>query len=290
LTARVSRIYSVGILAIVITYISDTVGRSYDPNHYLGFGFYNTENGVALFKNLTFVNELWFEHSVYGTNEPYWSLGFEVWYYIFFGLVYFLPGRYKLVAAIAWILVCGPKIALYLPLWLMGVAAYNCTVRGCLYIRKYHAVMFMILTIILYIVVKKLFSQTTLMRAPMFEWYGYESEIVSFVYFMLIGCLVSVNIISFDILIRNRTFFSSSFERWLRWFAGASFTLYLMHMPILILIGTFVPNIKSSMLLGIISIILTLLLILGLAELGERRKRAYACTISWIFGLRVPPS
>jgi len=293
LIARVSRIYSVAILAILITFISDTIGTLCNLNYYLGLSFYNTGNWMNLFKNLTFLNELWYEHSVYGTNEPYWSLAFEVWYYIFFGIVYFLPAGFKLPAVIFWILICGPKISLYLPLWLMwliGVADYICTMRGYLQIRKYYAAMLMIFTVILYISVKKLFSYMTTMRGHMFEWHGYKSEIVSFIYFMLIGFIIFINIISFDKPVQSRDFWNSSFERWLRWFAGASFTLYLLHMPILILIGALDPDVKASFILGVISILFTLLMILVLAELGERKKSAYAHAISWVFSSRTPPN
>ena len=130
LTARAARIYSVAVLALLITLVCDTIGTLYNPNRYFELRFYNSGNWIDLFKNITFLNELWFQHSVFGTNGPYWSLGFEVWYYIFFGLIYFLPVRFKLPAVVLWILVCGPKIALYLPLWLMGVIVYNSTMRG----------------------------------------------------------------------------------------------------------------------------------------------------------------
>jgi hypothetical protein len=63
-----------------------------------------------------------------------------------------------------------------------------------------------------------------------------------------------------------------------------------MHMPILIMISTLIPNVKNSNVLGIISIVLTLLLVLALAELGERRKRAYAKAISWVFNSKASTS
>ena len=146
----------------------------------------------------------------------------------------------------------------------------------------------MIFSIMAYISTKKLFPWKLV--SDMYEWHSYKIESLSFIYFMLVGFSVFINIISFDRLVGDRKFWNYGFERWIRWLAGASFTLYLVHMPILILIGTLVPNIKTLPFLSVVSLVFTLLVTLLLAELGERRKKTFAHVISWVFGSKTPSS
>lgn len=56
---------------------------------------------------------------------PYWSLDYEAWYYVLFGVFHYLPGRRRWLAA-ALVLACvGPRLWLLLPVWLSGVALYR---------------------------------------------------------------------------------------------------------------------------------------------------------------------
>ncbi|MGI0068989.1 MAG: acyltransferase family protein, partial [Nitrosopumilaceae archaeon] len=250
LTARVSRIYSVVVLALLVTWVCDTIGTYYNSNRYFELAYYNQDNLMAFLYNVTFLNELWFQQSIFGTNGTYWSLGFEILYYIFFGLIYFLPVRFKLPAALLWILVCGPKITVYLPLWLIGVIVYHCTIKVYLNVRQLEAAALMIFSIMAYLAMKKFFPWKLV--SDMNEWQNYKNEIFSFIYFMLIGSSVFINIISFDRLVGDRKFWNYGFERWIRWLAGASFTLYLAHLPLLILISALLPHIGTQPFLGIV--------------------------------------
>ena len=55
------------------------------------------------------------------SNVPYWSICYEGWYYIGFGVLTFMPRNraWALIGLI--ILVLGPKILLLAPVWAMGV-------------------------------------------------------------------------------------------------------------------------------------------------------------------------
>ena len=57
-------------------------------------------------------------------NSPFWSLNYEVWYYVIFAAWLFSPRhRWLWVGAAA--LLAGPKILLLMPVWLMGVVLYH---------------------------------------------------------------------------------------------------------------------------------------------------------------------
>lgn len=55
-------------------------------------------------------------------NPPYWSLCYEVWYYVIFALAFFLRGWGRYVATALACLTAGASILLLMPVWLVGVA------------------------------------------------------------------------------------------------------------------------------------------------------------------------
>lgn len=58
-------------------------------------------------------------------NQPYWSLNYEVWYYIIFGCWLFAPSKWRTLVTVLAMLVAGPKILLLFPIWLYGVWLYH---------------------------------------------------------------------------------------------------------------------------------------------------------------------
>jgi peptidoglycan/LPS O-acetylase OafA/YrhL len=72
-----------------------------------------------------FLGETWFGAIQPFTMLPYWSLGYEVWYYVLFGCLTFLSGRTRWVAVAVVMLIMGPRIWLLLPTWWVGVWLYR---------------------------------------------------------------------------------------------------------------------------------------------------------------------
>lgn len=84
---------------------------------------------ARLLRIILFVNQLWFEDTSPGTNIPFWSLGFEVWYYIIFGAFRFIPGKGRWLAALALMTIAGPRILALFPLWVAGLLTYRVCAR-----------------------------------------------------------------------------------------------------------------------------------------------------------------
>lgn len=122
--ARLSRIYSVLLPALALSAGLLVLGRTLDPEFYQRFDRGHEPLRFALsFLNL---QETWWLSAAPPTNSPLWSLAYEFWFYVAFGIHRFVPTRawrYGLLAA--WAVVVGPKILLLLPVWLLGVAAYQ---------------------------------------------------------------------------------------------------------------------------------------------------------------------
>jgi peptidoglycan/LPS O-acetylase OafA/YrhL len=122
LIARISRLHTVLIPALILTGLFD----------YLHGAWSQAGNGLQAFLiNLFFLQGIF--GPVYGFNVPLWSLAFEWWFYVLFGLGLAAAGRTSrrttalsvaaiFMIAIVLFLNC-PLALLMFPLWLMGVAA-----------------------------------------------------------------------------------------------------------------------------------------------------------------------
>ncbi len=79
--------------------------------------------------SLLFLGESWTNNIRPAFNGPYWSLSFEVWYYIIFAAAVFTPLRWRGLAVVIAMCIAGPKILALFPIWLMGVWLYRSNVQ-----------------------------------------------------------------------------------------------------------------------------------------------------------------
>ncbi|MEM9127795.1 MAG: sterol desaturase family protein, partial [Pseudomonadota bacterium] len=127
---RLTRLWSVLVPALILTWVFDSIGTRVDMNAYPE-GYYTERTAWEMFgRGLTFSNE-WqgvFDRVRLGTNGPLWSLSYEAGFYALFGAALFLRGalRWVMLALIA--LVVGLPILALLPAWLLGVAVWH---LGC---------------------------------------------------------------------------------------------------------------------------------------------------------------
>jgi peptidoglycan/LPS O-acetylase OafA/YrhL len=119
--ARLARLYSVALPALAVTLLLD-LARAASLQ----------DQAASTLASLLFVNEVWFNALRPPSNTPFWSLGYEFWYYAIYGAARFVPGRARKYASVALLgIACGPKILLLMPAWLFGVAAYVHARRLC---------------------------------------------------------------------------------------------------------------------------------------------------------------
>lgn len=290
--ARISRIYPVAVLAVGVTCVADIVGQLLNHQYYVDinekYRFIIPVSIKSAVSYLTFTNQLWFRNSIFGTDGPYWSLGFEVWYYVLFGCLVFLPKNRKIVAGILWAVVCGPNIALYLPLWLLGTLVYRAiSMRIFSRFGRLTSAALFVGSLIFYALVWRYLQTTAGVMSVGFSFLHAEQSFVNFRYFMLIGIAVAANIIAFNSLVGPSRFWGASAERFIRWAAGGSFTLYLLHQPLLVLAVAILPQAATAPLQGTAVCLLVMAGSFALAEVAERRKKWVAHAIR---GLLAPYS
>jgi len=128
--SRMARLYSVVLPAVITTAVLDHVAMAIDPSLYAPESITRMDQrplyvffGYVL--SLVFLGQNWTLEMFPGSNIAFWSLDYEAWYYILFGLAMFLEGRRRIVALVGAALLAGPRILLLLPLWLMGWSAWR---------------------------------------------------------------------------------------------------------------------------------------------------------------------
>lgn len=59
------------------------------------------------------------------SNVPYWSLCYEMWYYVLYAIVAFAKGRMRVALLVLTVLLLGPEIMLLAPVWGLGVVLHR---------------------------------------------------------------------------------------------------------------------------------------------------------------------
>ncbi|WP_408590146.1 acyltransferase family protein [Novosphingobium sp.] len=273
--ARVLRMYSVTIVAFAVTLIADRIGFSAHPEVYAQLdGFQLHPDAAALISYFGFVNQIWWNNSWIGSNQAYWSLGYEVPYYAIFGVFLFSPARWRWLATTLVCLAIGPRVIAYLPLWLFGVWTFK-------YVQQLQqrsgsqrdqrlGLMLLAGSLFAYLLFR------FVPRIPINNIYQFDSLgsfAISMVHFHVVGVFVVINIIGFVLFSNGRELWGRSIEQRIRWLAGGSFTLYLVHEPLMIAFSALVPTVKTAAILGIGGLAAVATIAYLVAELGERRKR-----------------
>jgi peptidoglycan/LPS O-acetylase OafA/YrhL len=118
--ARISRLYSVVIPALVLTGVLQIVGTIAAPEVYEGAS--RGADSLRYVMSLFFMQSVWFFSAAPATNGPLWSLSYEAWYYLAFGVVIFSKGRFWKIVMLGLVcLIAGPNIILLAPVWLGGL-------------------------------------------------------------------------------------------------------------------------------------------------------------------------
>ncbi len=278
---RLARIYSVALPALVVTFALDAIGRSLRPDLFtMSWGYDGTTSVQQFLAGASFVNELWTWHIRQGSNVPYWSLGYEVWYYIAFGLAFFLKGRRRFAAAAGALVIAGPAIAVMFPLWLGGAGVYHLCKR-----RPPTPV-----------------AGLALFVAAIAVWLGYEVMAWTHGRWLLPDMLLlrrpqllqdylvatcfAATVIGFRGASSLLGPLLAVAARPIRWLAASTFTLYLFHVPVMQFIATLAPWGLEDARTRLLLIVATPAIIFLIAPLTERRKDAWRRVFLAVPGLR----
>lgn len=243
--SRISRVYSVAFPAVFLTIALDAVGRQLYPVAY-GYPFDNfLVRGAA---SLLLLNEVWFVSITSFSNVPYWSICYEIWYYVAFGMVMFLPRRVGLISLALLALALGPKVILLAPIWGVGVLLYRwkrlatisesmgwlLAIGSVIGIVAFHQTQF---TDLVATVIKRLIGE---------KWHTELTFSKFFLSDYLLGVLVFLNFAGIRRVSERLASVLVPLERPIRFLAGYTLSLYLLHQPLFLFWGSVIHGDASG--------------------------------------------
>lgn len=276
--ARLSRLYSVVMPALVITALVEVLVHQLNPVMAAEYTRGSSIPRYALC--IAFCNEIGLFSASPLINNPLWSLSYEFWYYTIFGLWFYRSKQIKsLLFPFLACLIAGPKILLLMPIWLFGFAAYRLPVPRVSVGAAWLIVLCFLIASGLAIINLPEFPYA-LGHKPFFYANRFVTDWMTGILFALaVWFLPSANV-------------SSSIEQdWvknLRAIADLSFPLYILHYPLLILWRTVFGwrmNDIGQMFIAITGVTI-IACVIGLFL--ERQRGLWIRLFKWILG-RINP-
>jgi peptidoglycan/LPS O-acetylase OafA/YrhL len=276
---RLSRLYSVILPALILTFILDFIGSHYNPVYYQDKMAPDHEIFRYLM-NFTFLSQIWGFCTKPSSNLSYWSLSYEFWYYMIFGVWIYFKGIGKILALIFICVLVGVKILLLFPVWIFGALAYKYSNNPKIKINKFTAILLFWSTLVSVLFFTfvwhfSFFSKTFV--------YGYRPLFFSsdFIFGWVFGGLVAINFWSFSFISCVKT--PIFFDKIIKKASSFTFSLYLYHFPMLVFFGAIIPYNRNSY-FQVLAILFGLVVITAVfSELTEKRRNYLRVFIERIF-------
>ncbi|MDA8585573.1 acyltransferase [Rhodobacteraceae bacterium] len=245
---RLTRLWTVLIPALVLTWVFDNVGVRIDETAY-PTGFYVPHPvGEFFSRGISFSNQ-WTSlgRLRLGTNGPLWSLSYEAAYYSLFGIAIFTSGVLRLILLATAALIFGVNALLLMPAWLMGVVLWNRVKDGhAEQMSKKTAIVAAIGAPLAYVACHILHVPEILLAitanalgvADARSVVGFSDEAI---WNAIIGLLTMIHVLGMARLLK--TDFAGA--KIIRWCAGASFSIYVTHYPALHLLDAILGDIAG---------------------------------------------
>jgi peptidoglycan/LPS O-acetylase OafA/YrhL len=247
-SARLARIYSILVPALIITYILDRAGMAMNEVAYADYveefkGWIEPGAGIGNYiASMLFLNQIWFVHSIPGTNAPIWSLTLEVWYYLIFGVMFFNRRSWAIILGVALFVIAGPKLILLAPCWFMGVGVAHIISHG---IRKWLAWPLAILPLVLFIVANLFGFKNGAFGLSKLVGFDLVPYLWNSSYFLRVGftaSLASLHFIGMSAILADRAKGTNS--RLISWAAQYTYSIYLFHYPIKVFVSA-IPQLQQ---------------------------------------------
>ncbi len=284
--SRTSRILSVSILAVILTPIIDSVGHFASPEIYANL-IPSDYALVRILSGLTFLGEIWSISIMMFSNLPYWSLNYEVWYYVLFGVYCFVtPGRKWWVIGFL-CLFLGPKIILMFPCWLAGVVAYRW--RNAERMTTSLALSLWILTFLSFLAyhhfdLMRAFSDGVV-RKQWGDWYYVEMNFSRyFAADWLLAIIIAINFVATQKLTTGVPDLKAGTLGWVGIIGSLTYALYIIHFPFIYMWGSVFQAMVPGAVKYWLVLALTLISVGVVAFIGEKLRPRMRRSFERAFG------
>ncbi|WP_164658646.1 acyltransferase [Tropicibacter sp. Alg240-R139] len=261
--SRLSRLISVALPALVLTWILDQMGSSVDPSSYFAPYFAPLPLWEMLARGLSFSNEWSGLSARLGSNGPFWSLSYEAAYYALFAVCFYLSGLRRAALLVLFCLLFGLNVLLLMPAWLMGVWLYRNLHR--IDDLSPQALMLLTLAPVAVYSLSLAIDLPNILQVNMQPVFGGHDLRFSdeYLWNAVLGGLTTLHLLGAAGLARHADL--TRLARPANWCAGGSFSLYLVHYPVLQWLDASLPALSN---LGLLTG--TIVICFGFAAVFER--------------------
>lgn len=273
--SRIARIYSVAPVAILLTLLLDPISLAIDPR-YIGESTLDLWS-IRAVSSFFFVNEIWGVSIQTFSNVPYWSLNYEVWYYVMFGIIVFTSGMARVVSITAILLFLGPKILLLAPIWWLGVFLYRSqwlAKTGEAIGWLLFASSFALFHFYIQYDVRHMLSGW-LMRQIGEHWFTELAWSKWFISDYLVALIVTLNFVGFRAIAHRFSGVLSPCAKPIRSMASYTFALYLLHQPLIWFFAALIQGDPQQPYFLLSVLFLVALSVYLLGQVTEHRKQFY---------------
>lgn len=233
-----------------------------------------SEFAIRIVTNLFFIAEYGLWQYKLPFNIPYWSINYEVTYYLIFGILFFITSKKaKLLCFLFCVILVGFKILVMFPIWLFGVAVHRLDIK----LSERTAIILFCVTVLAgllfyFFEISKIIRSLGSQIFPLF--WANLSNANQFIGDWILGLIVAINFIAVSSLPNLSKIFSPA-EKLIRLLSSYTLSIYLYHMPLaaLLWIGLGVNNPFYFFI-----ILITIVVILG--NFTERRVNIYRSSLS----------
>jgi peptidoglycan/LPS O-acetylase OafA/YrhL len=279
--ARAARLYSVALPVLLLTFARAAVGVGLAPDLYVD-RYQLAKPALYVPFHLAFLGELWWLSEQPVANVPYWSLGYEAWYYLLFGLLAYYRGTARVLLGAACVLLMGFKLWLLLPIWLAGVLVHAVGDRGPPRPAAARALMGAVLAV--YAGYKLSGLEPLLVELGNAPFGGLEATPLGSARHWLHDAWVGLLVAAYLYAMRHaRLGIGARLGRGIRVAASFTFTLYLLHAPLLFFARAAVPYDRGDPLQVAALLAAVLAAVVGFGLCTEHRKGPYQRLFAALF-------
>lgn len=270
--ARCARVYSVALPVVVAAFVIAALVMKFTDVG-VTTGYQVAKAYVYIPFHLLFAGEFWNLAESPPWVLPYWSLSYEVWYYVLFGVAWYMTGARRLILLAAVLLLTGFKLWMLLPVWLSGVWLYEWSKSNS--IAGGWAKAGWLLSIAALCAFKLLDADVYLRAFGSAIWPFPSLRLVSADRYLADYVVCVLVLLNFACARNMRFEWLRALRRPVRALAGHTFTLYLVHFIVLMMWKSFYPHNPAS-----VADLALLLCAVGVATylagfVTERRKGAF---------------
>jgi peptidoglycan/LPS O-acetylase OafA/YrhL len=282
-SSRLSRFYLLVIPVVLLTPLLDVVGEALAPQFYDG----KTTHGLAWLRILTslfYMNEIWKISIMSFSNVPFWSLCYEMWYYVMFAVAAFTQGRTRIVLLAGCALLVGPKILLLAPIWVLGVVLHRW--KGLYRLPEAVSWILFFGSIILYALFQYYrlteYGYSLLGELIGTYWAGELAFSRYFIFDYPLALIIAANFIGSRNVAHRFAWLLVPLERPIRWIAGLTFPLYIMHQPLMQFFSAIINGNPHTPVFYLEVMACTLATVAVLGTYSERKRPGFK---RWIQGV-----